>query len=145
MFCHERLERKIGQEIAAVGEERGVPQQPLHILDPATCPQDLRLINELDRMSAIAPGGEQFLEQGGEMMRVDDERLHARGDEMIERESNERLLKDRDERLGQHFGEGPHPETEPGAENEGAGNHAMFRSALVLRRLSGKTGAMAEE
>jgi len=38
-------------------------------------------------------------------VRVDDESVHSHAYQMIERESNERLLKDRDERLRQLVGQ----------------------------------------
>jgi len=45
------------------------------------------------------------LEQFWMPVRVDDESVHSQTDQMIERESNERLLKDRDERFRQLLGQ----------------------------------------
>ena len=56
-------------------------------------------------------------------MGVDDERLHARGREMIESESDERFLENRDERLWQVLGQRTEPQAETGAEDEGLGDH----------------------
>ncbi len=59
----------------------------------------------------------------GQMMGVDDERLHARGREMIEGESDKRFLENRDERLRQVLGQRTEPQAETGAEDEGLGDH----------------------
>jgi membrane protein YdbS with pleckstrin-like domain len=94
-------------------------------------------------MAAIAPAREEFPERRRTMVRVNDKRLHARGNQVIEHERDERFLENRDERLGQIFGEGTKSRPEPGAEHEGLGDHR--RAALVLRRHFDRTGRMAEE
>ena len=53
------------------------------------------------------------------MMRVDDEGLHPKGAKMIEREGNERFLKNRDERLRQIVRQRTQPLAQPRAEDEG--------------------------
>src|SRR3954468_5174928 len=73
------------------------------------------------------------------MGRVDYERLHPRRDEMVERKRDQRLLKNRDERFGEVFGERPEPHPEAGAEDKSLRDH------LVLRRRFARTGPMAEE
>jgi hypothetical protein len=76
-----------------------------------------------DRKFAIPTVGEKGFEMSGEMMSVDDERLHARGREMIESEGDKRLLKYRDERFWQVLGQRTEPQAETGAEDEGLGDH----------------------
>ena len=80
-----------------------------------------------------------------EMMGVDDKRLHPRRDQVIERESDERLLENRDERLGQLFRQRTKPQAEPGAEDEGLCNHlpndgrdlgARFTALHRMRRVA---------
>ena len=91
------------------------------------------------------------------MMGVDDERFDAGRDEMIEHESDERLLKNRDERLRQIFRQRAQPRAQSRAENKGLRDHAprcrgraslstapsrldgVCPPALVLRRHSDKT------
>ena len=58
-------------------------------------------MNESDGKPRILAGGKEILEQLGMPMRVDDESIHFHAYQMIERESKERLLKDRDQGLRQ--------------------------------------------
>jgi hypothetical protein len=83
-------------------------------------------------MAAIAPFRKLFLERRRQMMRIDDERFHARRDEMIEREGDERLLKNRDKRFRQHLRERPHSEAKASAEDKGSGNHERADLELKL-------------
>jgi uncharacterized membrane protein YdbT with pleckstrin-like domain len=65
---------------------------------------------------------------------------------MVERESDERFLKDRDERFRQNVRQWPQPRAQPSAQNEGLRDHALANAAvLVLSRHSDKTGVMTEE
>ena len=118
------LEIDIRQKIAAVAEMKVLfAQQRLDILDSAARPEDFRFVNELDRMAAIVPLREEFLESRRAIMGVDDERLHPGRDEMIEREGDERLLKNRDKRLRQILGQGTQPHPKPSAENKSLRDH----------------------
>src|ERR1700716_125354 len=94
-------------------------------------------------MAAIVPVREEFPERRRTMVRVDDKRFHACGDQVIEHERDERLLENRDERFRHIFGERTKSRSEPGAEHEGLGDHR--RAALVLRRHFARTGRMAED
>ena len=55
-------------------------------------------------MTTITGIREKFAKRFGTMMGVNDKRLHANADQMIEDERDQRLLKNRDERLGQFLG-----------------------------------------
>jgi membrane protein YdbS with pleckstrin-like domain len=125
MFGEQRFQRDVGQEIAAVRNEMLGTQQRFDVLDPAACPEDFRLVNQLNRMAAISSFPKQLLERRRAMMRVDDERFHAGGDEMIEHKCDERLLENRDKRLWQILGEGTEPGPESGTENECLRDHLL--------------------
>ena len=56
-------------------------------------------MNERSGKARILARGEETLELFWMPVRVDDEPVHSNAYQMIERESNERLLEDRDERL----------------------------------------------
>jgi hypothetical protein len=51
-------------------------------------------------------------------MRINDELVHSRAHQMIERESDQRLLKDRNERLWQLVRQRTQTDAEPSAQNE---------------------------
>jgi hypothetical protein len=61
-------------------------------------------VNERGRKAGILARGKETLEQSRMPVRVDDESVHSHAYQMIERESNERLLEDRDEGLRQLIG-----------------------------------------
>jgi len=51
-------------------------------------------------------------------MRVNDELVHSRANQMVECKSDERLLKNRNERLGELIRQGTQARAEPSAQNE---------------------------
>jgi len=61
-------------------------------------------LERLNGMAPVSPVREKLPERGRSMVRINDERFHAGGDEMIERKSNERFLKNRNERLRKFVG-----------------------------------------
>ena len=77
----------------------------LRVFDAAACFQQVRFVNERSGKTCILARGKEMLEQFRMPVRVDDKSVHSHVYQMIERESNERLLKDRDERLRQLVGQ----------------------------------------
>src|SRR3954463_8493291 len=77
------------------------------------------------------------------MVSVYHERADADGKEMVQDESDQRLLVNRDQRLGQIFGERTQPGPEPGAQDESFGDHPS--ATLVLLFAFVRTGRMPEE
>ena len=143
MFVEQRLEIDISQNVAAISNEQLLVEERLDVFDSTAGPENFRLVDELHGMAAVLAVREKFLKRRRPMMRVNDKRFHARRDEMIERERNQRFLENRYERLGQIFGERTQAHAEPGAKDEGFRDH---RSAvLVLRGRFAKTARMAEE
>ena len=67
--------------------------------------EQIRLVNERGGKPGIVPRGKEIFEQLRMPVRVDNKSVHAHAYQMIERESKERLLKDRDERLRQLIGQ----------------------------------------
>ncbi len=143
MFLDQRRQLDVRQQIAAIRNKMLEVQQRLGVLDPATSPQDFRLVNQLHRMPSIFSLSEKFPARFGTMMSVDNERTNAGRDQVIEHKRDERLLENRDKRLRQIFGERTQPRPESGTENKGLSDHR--RAVLVLRRHSDRTGSMAEE
>ena len=68
MCLEQRLEREVGQDVAAVGNERLCPEPRLRILDPAAGFEQDRLVHQPDGKLAITAVGEK----GFEMLRKDD-------------------------------------------------------------------------
>jgi len=75
------------------------------VFDAAARFEQLRFVNERSGKASIIARGEEILEQFRMPVRVNDELVHSHAYQMIERESNERLLKDRDEGLRQLIGQ----------------------------------------
>src|SRR5262249_50225282 len=101
MFGNQWLERDVGQNITAVNNEKFLAKKTFDIFDAAARFKQVRLVNKRDGKASIFPRGEEILEQFWLPVRVDYESVHSHADQMIERESNERLLKDWDKRLRQ--------------------------------------------
>ena len=71
------------------------------VFDPAAGFEQIRLVDERSGKSSVAALGKEILKQFRMPVRVYDESVHSHAYQMIQRESNERLLKDRNERLRQ--------------------------------------------
>src|SRR5438876_1562827 len=88
------------------------------VFDAAARFEQVRLVNERGRKVGILERGKETLEQFRMPVRVDDESVHAHAYQMIERESNERLLEDRDERLRQLVGQWTQARAKTRCQNE---------------------------
>jgi membrane protein YdbS with pleckstrin-like domain len=77
------------------------------------------------------------------MMGVDNKRTNAGRDQVIQDKGDERLLENRDERLGHIFGQRAQPHPESRTEDKSLRDHR--RAVLVLSRHSDRTRSMAEE
>jgi len=69
------------------------------VLNAAARFEQVRFVNKRGGKASILARGKETLEYFRLPVRVNDEPVHSHAYQMIERESNERLLKDRDERL----------------------------------------------
>ena len=88
------------------------------VFDAAARFEQVRLVNERGGKASIIARGKETLEQFRMPVRVDDESVHSHAYQMIERESNERLLKDRDERLRQLVGQRTQAHAKTRCQNE---------------------------
>src|SRR5204862_7588338 len=88
------------------------------VLDAAACFEQVWLVNERGGKASVVALGKEILEQFRMSVRVDDESVHSHAYQMIERESNERLLKDRDERLRQLVGQWTQARAKTRCQNE---------------------------
>ena len=88
------------------------------VLDAPACFEEVRLVNERGGKASVVALGKEILEQFRKPVRVDDESVHSHAYQMIERESNERLLKDRDERLRQLLGQWTQARAKTRCQNE---------------------------
>ena len=75
------------------------------VFDAAARFEQVRLVNERGGKASVVARGKKTLEQLRMPVRVDDESVHSHAYQMIKRESNERLLKDRDKGLRQLVGQ----------------------------------------
>src|SRR6266702_3086805 len=87
-------------------------------LDSAARFEQVRLVNERGGKASVVALSKETLEQFRMPVRVDDESVHSHAYQMIERESNERLLKDRDERLRQLVGQWTQTRAKARCQNE---------------------------
>src|SRR5205814_393055 len=83
-----------------ISDERRGLQMRLDVFDSASSPEQFRFVHEPHWPIAISPVRECIRELLRQTVRVDDERFDAEVDQMIERERDERLLENGDERLG---------------------------------------------
>ena len=90
----------------------------LDVFDPASRPKQFRFVHEPHWPIPISPVRERNRECLRQTVRVDDERFDAEVDQMIERESDERFLENRDKRFGQIVSQRPQPGPKPRAQNE---------------------------
>lgn len=88
------------------------------VFDAAACFEQVRFVNEGSGKAGILAGGKETFEQFRVPVRVDDESVHSYGYQMIERKSNERLLKDRDQRLWQLVGQRTQARAKAGRQNK---------------------------
>src|ERR1043166_2256142 len=105
MFVNQRLKIDVRQNIAAVGQERFAAEMTFRVFDTAARFKQVRLVNQRDGKASVLARGKESLEQFRMPVRIDDESVHSHGYQMIECESNEGLLEDRDERLWQLLGQ----------------------------------------
>src|SRR5450631_1658840 len=115
----------------------------LRVLDAAAGLEQIWFVNQFYRMAGINVSREEIFESVRELVSIDDERFHADVDQMIQRESNERLLENRNERLRQIVSQRTQSRTETSAKNEG--QRYFSHRWLVLGRTPVKTFRMAEE
>jgi hypothetical protein len=118
MFVNQRLELDVGQDIAAIRQKRFGAEMAFRVLDAAARFEEIRFVNESDGKPGILARGKEILEQLRMPVRVDNESVHSDAYQMIERESNERLLKDRDERLRHFLGQWTQARAKTGCQNE---------------------------
>src|SRR2546423_6012922 len=105
MFGNQRFERDVGQNIAAVNNEWFFPKNAFDVLDAAAGFEQVWLVHKRNRQARILVRGKKSLKQFRMPVRVDDEPVHSRADQMIKRKCDERLLKNRDEGLGDFVGQ----------------------------------------
>ena len=115
----QRGDGQIGQDVAVVNEKRPAADQIGHVFDSPAGFQEHRFMPETDgppTVGAFRKSGRESLRQ---VVRVDHELLHPGvGDQVVERERDQRLVAHRDERLGQLVGQRPQPRAQAGREDE---------------------------
>src|SRR5438876_9061928 len=100
MLVDQRLQIDISEDVGAVGDEGFHPEIGFDVLDAAARLEQNGLVHQLDGITfVVVLLREKALERVRQLVRVDDERLHAHVDQMIEGEADEPLLDNRNERL----------------------------------------------
>src|SRR5437763_474623 len=117
MFTDERLQAFIGQDVGAVSDESVWAQQPLGIFNSAARLEQLRLMNQSDGVTSVFAAGKIISKLVSQSVGVDDKRCHPAGNQMIQAERDQWLLKDWYQRLGSGLGEWPQPGPEPCSQN----------------------------
>jgi membrane protein YdbS with pleckstrin-like domain len=151
VFVDQFLNVDIGQDVAAIHDEWMMAEKRLGVLNAAAGLEQIRLVHELDDMVSVNACGKKCVELSGQMMRVYDKSLDPGRDQMIQRESNERFLENRHERLWHVVRQWTKPRPKSRAKNESPFDHARcqesaeLRDDLVLVRASATTLDMAEE
>jgi hypothetical protein len=131
MFINQRLELEVGQDIAAIRQKRFGAEMTFRVLDTAARFEEVRFVNESDGKPRILARGKEIFEQSRMPVRVDKESVHSDAYQMVERESNERLLKDRDERLRNFLGQYTQARAKTGCQNECLSDFAHSRNREV--------------
>src|SRR5207302_8681861 len=85
MFIDQRLQRYVGQNIAAVSTKRFLSQLGFNVLDAAAGLEQNRFIYQHDWSIALSTFSNLRLESFGQAMSINNERLNPDVDQMIDR------------------------------------------------------------
>src|SRR5438270_11571313 len=118
MFVNQRRQRDVSQNIAAVGNERIAAQLEFDIFDSAAGFEQNRFVDKLECFPRIMIFRKRLREHFREPVGVDENLFNADVDQMIESKSDQRLLKNRNERFRQFIGQRPQACSKTGAEDE---------------------------
>src|SRR5207237_4201823 len=103
----------------ALGDEWFHPEMGLDVLDAAARLAQNGLVHQFDGITfVVVLLPEKALERVRQLVRVDDERLHADVDQMVDGKADERLLENRNERLRQIIRERSQTRAESRTEDE---------------------------
>src|SRR5262249_61958993 len=97
VLVDQRLKIDVGQNIAAVGQERLAAEMTFRVLNAAARFEQVRLVNKCDGKVSILARGKESLEQFRMAMRGDDESRHSYAYQMIRRKENHRPFRGSDE------------------------------------------------
>src|SRR4029077_464603 len=118
MLVDQRLQIGVSEDVAAVSDEGFHPEIGLNVLDAAARLEQNGLVHQLDGMTLVVVLREKALERIRQLVRINNERLHADVDQVIEGEADERLLENRNEWLGQIIGGGSQTRDKTRTEDE---------------------------
>ncbi len=116
---------EIGEDIAVIDEQRLAVDEIFDVFYTPTGLQPGRLVAEDNLLPSITIIGKFLIVSLREMMSIDNELIEPKSEEMIERESDERLLKNRNKRLGEKVGQWPKAGAKASAKNKSSANHEM--------------------
>src|SRR5262245_19477577 len=105
------------------------------VFDAAARFEQVRFVYKRGGKASILARDKETLEQFRMPVRVDDESVHSHAYQMIERQSNERLLKDRNERLRQLIGQGTQARPKARCQNECLSDFVHERKNREIPRL----------
>ena len=132
MLLDQGMQIDIGKNVAAINDERFCAERRFGVLDPAACFQEDRFIFKFDWLIAIARALESFRKTGGVKMSVHNKPRATGCDQMVEGESDQRFLKDRDERFRKFFRQREEALAQTSAENESLFDHERWRTPWSL-------------
>ena len=122
MRANRNLQRQVGENIAIVDDEGISSKEILHIFDSTRGLEKIRFVAKVDRSFPIGVARENRIIGFGTMMGVNDETFDAGFEQVVKSAGDQRLVRDRNQRLRQTFGKRPKPCPEPGTEDKGSVN-----------------------
>ena len=111
-------QRKVGQDVTVVGNERLVSHKRFHVFNAAARVEEDGFVTVFDRQFAVVRAGQQAAIGLRAVVGIDGKRRDAIGDQVIESKCDERFAVNGDERFRAAFGEGPQPGSQTGTEHE---------------------------
>ncbi len=113
-----RTQRKVGEDIAVVGDERLVPHKCLHIFDAPAGVKEDGLVPVFERQSPVVAARQKPVISLRAVVGVDGERCRSARNQVVESECDQRLAINGNERFGAVFGERPQPGPQPGTKHK---------------------------
>ena len=132
MGGHELRQRKVGEDVAVIDEDRLVIfQKILDVLEPAGRVEKDRLVAKEDRHPLPAPAGKGLDVGFGAVVGVDDEPFDADRSAVVHRIGDERAAADRQQRLGKILRQRAEARSQPRPENKGRPDYRLFHVTII--------------
>jgi|ERR1700730_9948799 len=91
----ESINIDIGENIAAINQERLLPEKTGDVKDSAPGLEQIRLMNEYDFFAPVGFIGKKFSKLFRQMMRIDNEPLYTGSNQMVQSKCDQTFSEDR--------------------------------------------------